>query len=79
MLNKNMRSMYYLTVHIQKQESWFVYTKFKHNKCHICNFNAKSGFPLFFKNYSFVFSLMLKSHCIQLFPFSMRKLFRVGK
>jgi len=50
MLNKNIRSMYYLTARIQKQESRFVYKKFKHNKCRICNFNAKSGFPLFFKN-----------------------------
>jgi hypothetical protein len=45
-----MRSVYYLTVHIQKQEQRFIYKMLKHNKRHICNFNWKSGFPLFFKN-----------------------------
>jgi len=50
MLNTNMRSMYYLTAHIQKQVPWFVYKKFKHNKSDICTFNAKSGFSIFFKN-----------------------------
>lgn len=78
MLNKNMKSMYYLTAHIQKQESHFVYKKFKHNKCHICSFNAKSVFPLLF-NFFFCVQLDAEKSLHTFFSFSLRKLFRVGK
>jgi hypothetical protein len=70
--------MYYLTAHIQKQESRFVYKKFKHNKCHICNFNAKTGLPLSLK---ILFCVQLDAEKSLHTPssFSLRKLFRVGK
>jgi hypothetical protein len=78
MLNKNMRSMYYLTAHIQKNESRFVYKKFKHNKCHICNFNAKVVFLSFLK-ILFCVQFDGEKSLHTPFPFSMRKLCRVGK